>query len=76
MQEYTVIKKGASIRHCIKIPEDFLSKDLEIKIRPLKDTGKISIKLKSLFKKYPDVKPFVDIKDPQKWQKELRDEWK
>ena len=75
MQEYTVIKKGASIRHCIKIPEDFLSKDLEIKIRPLKDTGKISIKLKSLFKKYPDVKPFEGIKDPQKWQQELREEW-
>ena len=75
MQEYTVIKKGSSIRHCIKIPADFLHKDLEIKIRPLKDTGKTSIKLKSLFKKYPDVKPFVNIKDPQKWQQELRDEW-
>ena len=76
MQEYTVIKKGSSIRHCIKIPEDFLYKDLEIKIRPLKDAGKVSIKLESLFKKYPDVKLFVDIKDPQKWQQELRDEWK
>ena len=63
MQEYTVIKKGSSIHHCIKI-------------RPLKDAGKISIKLKSLFKKYPGIKPFVDIKDPKKWQQELRDEWK
>jgi hypothetical protein len=76
MQEYTVIKKGSSIHHCIKIPEDFLYKDLEIKIRPLKDAGKISIKLESLFRKYPGIKPFVDIKDPKKWQQELRDEWK
>ena len=76
MQEYTVIKKGSSIHHCIKIPADFLSKDLEIKIRPLKDAGKISIKLESLFKKYPGVKPFVDIKDPKKSQQELRNEWK
>jgi len=76
MQEYTVIKKRSSIHHCIKIPADFLCKDLEIKIRPLKDAGKISIKLESLFKKYPGVKPFVDIKDPKKWQQELRNEWK
>ena len=43
---------------------------------PLKDMGKISIRLESLFKKYPGIKPFVEIKDPKKWQQELRDEWK
>lgn len=76
MQEYTVIKKGLSIHQCIKIPADFLHKDLEIRIRPLKGAGKISLKLESLFKKYPDIKAFVDIKDPKKWQQGLRDEWK
>ena len=25
--------------------------------------------------KIPDIKPFVDIKDPRKWQQELRDKW-
>ncbi len=76
MQEYTVIKKGSSIHQCIKIPSDFLDKDLEIKIRPLKEAGKISQKLVSLFKEYPNIKPFEEIDNPQHWQRELRDEWK
>ena len=76
MQEYTVIKKGSSIYNCIKIPANFLYQDLEIKIRPLKDTGKISIKLENLLKKYPNVKPFVEIKNPKKWERKVRDEWK
>jgi hypothetical protein len=76
MQEYSVIKKGSSINHCIKIPADFLNKDLEIKIRVLKDTGKINKKLENLYKKYLGVKPFEEITDPIKWQQEMRDEWK
>ena len=75
MQEYIVIKKGSSIDHCIKIPADFLNKDLEIKIRPLKKMGKISKRLESLHKKYPRVKLFEGITDPIKWQQEMRDEW-
>jgi len=75
MQEYIVIKKGSSIDHCIKIPADFLNKDLEIKIRPLKEMGNISKRLESLHKKYQGVKPFEGIADPVKWQQEMRDEW-
>ena len=75
MQQYIVIKKGSSIDHCIKLPADFLNKDLEIKIRPLKETAKISKRLESLREKYPGVKPFEGI-DPVRWQREMRDEWK
>ena len=75
MEEYIVIKKGSSISHCIKIPAKFLNKDLEIKIRPLKEVGKISKSIESLYKKYQGVKPFEGITDPVKWQQELRDEW-
>ncbi len=75
MQEYIVIKKGSSIDHCIKIPADFLNKDLEIKIRPLKEMGKISKRLESLYKKHPGIKPFEGITDPVRWQREMRDEW-
>jgi hypothetical protein len=76
MQEYTVIKKGSSIHQCIKIPSDFLDKDLEIKIRPLKEASKISQKLVSLFKEYQNIKPFEEIDNPKHWQRESRDEWK
>ena len=75
MQEYVIIKKGSSIHHCINIPEDFIDKDLEIKIRPFVKIGKISEKLDDLFKKYPDVAPFRKIHNPQLWQRNRRDEW-
>ena len=75
MQEYIVIKRGLSIDHCIKIPTDFLNKDLEIKIRPLKKMGKISKRLESLYEKHPGVKPFEGITDPVRWQRKMRDEW-
>jgi hypothetical protein len=75
MQEYIVIKKGASIHHCISLPDDFMDVELEIKIRPLIKMGKISEKLKRLYNKYPDVSPFKNIENPTKWQRELRDEW-
>lgn len=75
MQEYIVIKKGSSINRCIKIPADFLNKDLEIKIRPLKGIGKLSKRLESLYEKYPEVKPFEGVADPVRWQQEMRDEW-
>ena len=75
MQEYIVIKRGSSIDHCIKIPANFLNKALEIKIRPLKEMGKISKRLESLYKKHPGVKPFEGITDPVRWQREMRDEW-
>ena len=76
MQEYTVIKKGSSIHKCIKVPADLMDKDLEIRIRPLKESGKISQKLKSIFNEHPNSKPFQEIADPQHWQRGIRDEWK
>lgn len=75
MEEYIVIKKGASIRQCIDIPPDFMDIDLEIKIRPLKEMGKLAEKIEKIYAKYPDAKPFKDIEDPVIWQDRLRDEW-
>ena len=75
MQEYTVIKKGLSIKPCINIPDEFKDIDLEIKIRPLRSSGNIRRKLESLFKSNKDINPFETIQDIGKWQKELRDEW-
>lgn len=75
MQEYTVIKKGASIHHCINIPEDFMDLDLEIKIKPLDKSKKIIKNIEMLYEKYPQVSPFDKIEDPRQWQREIRDEW-
>jgi len=75
MQEYVVIKKGSSIRHCINVPDDFMDMDLEIKIRPLVKTGKIGKKLEALYNKYPDIAPFGKLGDSKQWQRNIRDEW-
>jgi hypothetical protein len=75
MQEYVVIKKGASIRDCINVPDDFIDLDLEIKIRPLAKTSKISEKLEAVYKKFSDVAPFKNLEDPNQWQRKIRDEW-
>lgn len=75
MQEYTVIKKGLSIKPCINIPDEFKNIDLEIKIRPLLSRGNIRRKLESLFKSNEDINPFETIKNIGKWQQEIRDEW-
>ena len=75
MDEYVVIKKGSSIRHCINIPEDFIDMDLEIKIRPMVKSGRIANQIELLYKKYDGIAPFKKIKDPQKWQRSIRNEW-
>jgi len=75
MQEYTVIKKGMSIKPCINIPDEFKDIDLEIKIRPLLSRGNIRKKLESLFKSNEDINPFETIQDIGKWQQKIRDEW-
>jgi len=75
MQEYTVIKKGLSIKPCINIPDEFKDIDLEIKIRPLLSRGNIRKKLESLFKSNEDINPFETIQDIGKWQQEIRNEW-
>ncbi len=73
MQEYVVIKKGTSIHHCINLPEDFMDMDLEIKIRPLTKSSKISQKLERLYDKYSGVNPFRNVEDPKQWQRNIRD---
>jgi len=75
MQEYTVIKKGLSIKPCINIPDEFKDIDLEIKIRPLHSRGNVRKKLESLFKSNEDINPFEAIQDIGKWQQEIRNEW-
>ncbi len=75
MQEYVIIKKGSSIRHCINLPDELMDVELEIKIRPLAREGKFSEKLETLYKKYPDTSPFEEIVDPLQWQRIIRDEW-
>ncbi len=75
MQEYTVIKKGLSIQHCIEIPEEFTDLELEIRIRPLHPRGSLQSTLERLFKENEDVNPFEMIQNPLEWQREIRDEW-
>ena len=75
MQEYTVIKRGQSIQPCIKIPDEFLDMELEIKIRPLRPKEHVRSKLEKLLKDNEGVNPFKVIQNPQKWQSEIRDEW-
>jgi len=75
MQEYTVIKKGKSIRPCINIPDEFKDMELEIKIRPLRSKGDVRSKLENLFSINENINPFEMIQDVRKWQQELRDEW-
>ena len=75
MREYVVIKKGSSIQHCIKLPDDFVDIDLEIKISPVVKAGKISQKIESLYEKYRGISPFNEISNPKQWQSDLRNEW-
>ena len=75
MQEYTVIKKGQSIKPCINIPDEFNDMDLEIKIRPLRSRANVRRKLEGLFSMNKEINPFESIKNAEKWQQELRNEW-
>ncbi len=75
MEEYIIIKKGSSIHHCINIPEEFMGKELEIKIRPCRPKSNNRKKIELLFADNKDVKPFNLINDPRVWQREVRSEW-
>jgi hypothetical protein len=75
METYTVIKKGSSVQHCLNIPPEFINKDLEITIKPIRSGGKIREKIESILKKHENTKPFISISDPVKWQKETRSDW-
>jgi hypothetical protein len=75
MEEYTVIKRGESILHCIQIPDDFVDKDLEIRIRPVTTRKNLARKVEALLAKYADVNPFDSINDSGEWQREIRGEW-
>jgi hypothetical protein len=75
METYTVIKKGSSVQHCLNIPPEFINKDLEITIKPIRSGGKIREKIENILKKHENTKPFISISDPVKWQKETRSDW-
>lgn len=75
MEEYTVIKKGSTIRHCIQIPDELLDKDLEIRIRPITYKEHITIKLQQIYARYEGINPFASMKDPVEWEREIRSEW-
>jgi len=75
MQTYTVIKKGKSVQHCLNIPPEFINKDLEITIKPIRSGGKIREKIESILEKHKNIKPFKSISDPVKWQKDTRSDW-
>jgi hypothetical protein len=75
MEKYTVIKKGSSIQHCLNIPPEFINKDLEITIKPVRTGRKIREKIESILEKYENTKAFKSISDPVKWQKETRSDW-
>jgi len=75
MEEYIVVKKGSTIQHCIQIPDEFLDKDLEIKIRPVAHKEHIVEKLQQIYARYEGVNPFASISDPAEWQRETRSEW-
>jgi hypothetical protein len=75
METYTVIKKGASIQHCLNIPPEFINEDLEITVKPVRYGWMIREKIESIFEKHENTKPFESISDPVKWQKGIRSDW-
>lgn len=75
METYTIIKKGENIQHCLKIPAEFVDKELEIIIKPIRKGGNFKKKLELLFNKNRNVHPFASIPDPMEWQKEQRNGW-
>jgi hypothetical protein len=75
METYTVIKKGANIRHCLPIPQKFADMDLEITIKPVRKGSECRKKIEMLFEKNKHITPFKAISDPVKWQKEIRSDW-
>ena len=75
METYTIIKKGKNIRHCLNIPSEFVDKELEITIKPVRMCGDLRKQIERLFQKRPTINPFKSIKDPVKWQEEQRREW-
>lgn len=75
MQTLRVKKSGKSIQKCIDIPDAYVDKELEITIRPLPAKKRYGDRINAIYLKYPDTKPFEEIADPCKWQREIRREW-
>ena len=75
LETYTVIKKGSSVQHCLKIPPEFINEDLEITIKPIRSGGKIREKIESILEKHKNTKPFNSICNPIEWQKGTRSDW-
>jgi hypothetical protein len=74
LETYTVIKKGSSVQHRLKIPPEYLNEDLETTIKPIRSGGKIREKIESILEKHENTKPFKLICDPIKWQRDTRSE--
>jgi len=75
MQTLKVKKTGESIKRCIEIPDAFLDKELEITIRPISAKKNYRDYIDAIYLKYPDSKPFQEIVDPSRWEREIRREW-
>jgi hypothetical protein len=75
METYTVIKKGETIQHCLKIPPEFLNKELEITIKPVRKYGDYLKKFELLFERNRNINPFDSISDPAQWQRGIRSDW-
>jgi hypothetical protein len=75
MQTLIVRKTGKSIQKCIEIPDAYLDQELEITIRPLPAKKRYRDSINEVYLKYPDTKPFEEIADPCRWQREIRREW-
>jgi hypothetical protein len=75
METIRVVKNGKSIRNCIEIPDSYLEKELEITIRPIPEKKDYGRSITALFLKYPDARPFEEISDPGRWEREIRSEW-
>ena len=75
MQTLRVKKTGKSIQRCIEIPDAYLDKELEITIRPLPPQKSYRKCIDAIYLRYPDSKPFQEIVDPSRWEREIRREW-
>ena len=75
MQTLRVKKTGKSIQRCIEIPDAYLDKELEITIRPITAPKSYRDNIEAIYLRYPDSKPFQEIVDPSRWEREIRREW-
>lgn len=74
MEEYKIIRSGRSLLPFINIPPEFKDINLEITIKPAVSMNNRE-KIEIILNRFKDVKPFDSVKNPEEWQKSIRDEW-